>query len=143
MPRNHGPKTSYAEICRHWSTVWSVFTANSRCWGCGLQLPLSKAHLIAHADGGRDAPDNLVPACRHCNYAIEVSVQKCGLDRTVAWLRDNVTNRVSAPPWVMDHIWELWTDQKVPPFDMPALATQAHIAAAAMRTPFAGHRRES
>lgn len=43
---------------------------NGECAYCGAtNLPLTADHLVAKANGGVDAPENIVPACQHCNEA--------------------------------------------------------------------------
>ncbi len=38
-----------------------------RCIYCGSPGPLAIDHVVPVSKGGRDAPDNVVPACKSCN----------------------------------------------------------------------------
>lgn len=37
------------------------------CHYCGAEHSLTTDHIIARANGGTDAPSNLIPACHSCN----------------------------------------------------------------------------
>lgn len=49
-----------------WLTCLAYF--NGECAYCGKSNePLTADHLVSKAQGGPDAPENIVPACQHCN----------------------------------------------------------------------------
>jgi len=67
-------KTKIEDIVDYWSrhmdecglsVDWSE--AHSHCWRCGYDEKLERCHIIPHALGGQDAPDNLVLLCKRCH----------------------------------------------------------------------------
>lgn len=49
-----------------WLTCLTFF--NGECAYCGTSNEsLTADHLVAKANGGLDLPENIVPACQHCN----------------------------------------------------------------------------
>lgn len=52
----------WREICEQFSDGTTTF-----CAYCSVAPATSVDHVLAIANGGKDAPDNVVPACRSCN----------------------------------------------------------------------------
>jgi 5-methylcytosine-specific restriction endonuclease McrA len=46
-----------------------VLAAHPRCYWCGEPDADTVDHIVPVALGGSNRRDNLVPACRHCNFA--------------------------------------------------------------------------
>lgn len=51
-----------------WAWLQCISFFNGECAYCGKSNePLTADHLVPQSAGGTDTPDNIVPACRHCN----------------------------------------------------------------------------
>lgn len=67
-------KTTIAEVVDYWSSRESecglsvdFSEAHELCWRCGYRRKLQRCHIIPHALGGSDAPENLVLLCGRCH----------------------------------------------------------------------------
>ena len=67
-------RTTQKEIIEYWmkrvdecdlSVDWSE--ADTHCWRCGCERKLERCHIIPHALGGKDSPENLVLLCARCH----------------------------------------------------------------------------
>ena len=59
---------AYAEICEtELNFDWA--DAETHCWNCGIERKrgLERCHIIPHALGGLDKPDNYVLMCKDCH----------------------------------------------------------------------------
>lgn len=75
MSKRKPIKTKKREIKEYWekhetecglSVDWEE--AESRCWRCGCEYKsLERCHIIPHALGGKDEPENLVLLCKRCH----------------------------------------------------------------------------
>lgn len=53
-----------------WVWLQCITFFNGECAYCGKSNePLTADHLVPQSAGGADTPENIVPACRHCNEA--------------------------------------------------------------------------
>ena len=51
-----------------WVWLQCITFFNGECAYCGKSNePLTADHLVPKSVGGADTPENIVPACRHCN----------------------------------------------------------------------------
>jgi 5-methylcytosine-specific restriction endonuclease McrA len=56
------------EKLRYTAEELRAFDAHGwHCHYCGSQTHLTADHILAQVNGGTDAADNIVPACRTCN----------------------------------------------------------------------------
>lgn len=59
--------------CRYlpdWAWLQVLGFFNGECAYCGKSNePLTADHLVPKSAGGADVPENIVPACPHCNEA--------------------------------------------------------------------------
>jgi len=67
-------RTTIKEAVGYWSgritecglsVDWSE--ADTHCWRCGCEKNLQRCHIIPHALGGHDRPDNIVLLCSRCH----------------------------------------------------------------------------
>ena len=74
MSKRKSMKTTKKEIVDHWTNViyegelnfdWSE--AEIMCWNCGCERDTEKCHIVPHALGGKDSPDNYVLMCNECH----------------------------------------------------------------------------
>ena len=74
MSKRPAIRASRTEIVGYWSqresecglsVDWAE--AHERCWRCSRNATLEKCHIIPHALGGTDSPDNLVLLCSRCH----------------------------------------------------------------------------
>ena len=74
MSKRETIKTKKEEIISYWrarqsecglSINWN--DADQRCWRCGCKSNLERCHIIPHALGGKDEPENLVLLCKRCH----------------------------------------------------------------------------
>lgn len=76
MSKRAKDRTPIAAIVEHWravaaedgriiGTAWAA--AGAHCWRCGEARPIERAHIVPHALGGADAPENFVLLCRPCH----------------------------------------------------------------------------
>ena len=74
MGKRKGIKTNIHEIVAYWSkhqdecglsVDWAE--AHERCWRCGCENKLERAHIIPDSIGGKDEPSNFVLLCKRCH----------------------------------------------------------------------------
>lgn len=74
MSKREDIKTKKDDIIDYWiervnecglSVDWAE--AGERCWRCGCESSLHRAHIVPDALGGKDTPSNLVLLCPRCH----------------------------------------------------------------------------
>ncbi|CAM3471481.1 HNH endonuclease [Erysipelothrix anatis] len=67
-------KTTKQQIVDYWETQIdfldtnvSLKQATTHCWRCGVKRRLDRCHILAHALGGSDSPENFVLLCKFCH----------------------------------------------------------------------------
>ena len=67
-------KTTIKQAVEYWSNLidecdlsvdWAE--ADTHCWRCGCEKNLQRCHIIPHALGGADSPENIVLLCGRCH----------------------------------------------------------------------------
>ena len=48
---------------------WGI--TDDMCWGCGVDWPIERCHLLARCKGGSNEADNLVLLCKFCHNHIQ------------------------------------------------------------------------
>ncbi|MDE6584416.1 MAG: HNH endonuclease [Anaeroplasmataceae bacterium] len=74
MSQREQIKTTIQQAVDYWikyidecdlSVDWAE--ANTHCWRCGCEKHLERCHIIPHALGGEDKPENIVLLCKRCH----------------------------------------------------------------------------
>lgn len=74
MSKRENIKTTSKQIVEYWSekvSDWELTVewcnATKRCWRCGRETSLQRAHIIPDSLGGKDEPSNLILLCARCH----------------------------------------------------------------------------
>lgn len=82
MSKKRTNKTSHEQIADYWfkshsgneyalldETELNIDACDclTNCWRCGNERKLEKCHIVPHALGGSDSPDNYVLLCKSCH----------------------------------------------------------------------------
>ena len=74
MSKRTAIKSTIEDIVGYWtrredecslSVDWAE--AHKRCWRCSRETRLQKCHIVPHALGGMDSPENFVLLCARCH----------------------------------------------------------------------------
>lgn len=107
LPERKRRMPSLWSIARHWAGL-DVFTFRETipsCFACLREVPheiraaprfrwdasaayLDRAHLVDHAHGGLDGPQNLVPMCRMCHAVMPRNFRLGDGPDAIDWVRD-------------------------------------------------------